>query len=184
VLLGDDAPQFKKIAERYALCWIHEQRHYKKLNPVLERHRYELECIRAEIWVYYDKLKDYKDEPTDEKKKALLDEFDALFGQKTGYDDLDNRLALTCAKKDELLTVLDYPEIPLHNNLSENGLRKIVIKRKISGGVETTEGLKAWENNMTLLGTCKKLGISFYEYMKGVFSKVLAFNLPELIRHS
>jgi hypothetical protein len=32
VLVGDDAGQFKKISERYAFCWIHQERHYKKLH--------------------------------------------------------------------------------------------------------------------------------------------------------
>ena len=77
--------------------------------------------------------------------------------------------------------MLDYPEVPLHNNLSENGLREIVMKRKISGGVETEDGLTAWENNMSILATCKKLGVSFYDFIKGVFSKNIMFDLPLLI---
>lgn len=66
--------------------------------------------------------------------------------------------------------MLDYPEIPLHINLSENGLREIVIKRKINGGVKTNAGIKAWENNMSILATCKKLGVNFYDFMVGVYS--------------
>ncbi len=31
ILLADDAPQFKKIVEELALCWIHEGRHYNRL---------------------------------------------------------------------------------------------------------------------------------------------------------
>jgi hypothetical protein len=182
VLVGDDAPQFKKIARRYALCWVHEERHYKKLTPIIDSHKEELENVRAEIWVYYDKLLDYKEEPTKEKKEKLWKEFDEIFGQRTGYEELNERLKLTFNKKEELLTVLDYPEVPLHNNLSENGLRELVIKRKISGGLESEEGVKAWENNMSILATCKKLGINFYEYMKGVFSKKLQYSLGDLIR--
>ena len=181
VLVGDDAPQFKKITERYALCWIHEERHYKKLNPILEQHKYELECVRAEIWLFYDRLQDYKDDPTEEKKAELWEDFDELFGQKTGYEELDKRMTLTLEKKNELLTVLDYPEIPLHNNLSENGLRELVVKRKINGGVKSVEGLKAWENNLTILETCKKLGVSFYSCMVGVYSKKPSVILPVLI---
>jgi len=181
VLVGDGAPQFKKIALLYALCWIHEERHYKKLLPVLGSHKEALSEARTGIWEYYDKLRDYKDEPTAEKKRKLSKEFDELFLRRTGYDDLDEKLALTYAKKNELLTVLDYPEVPLHNNLSESGLRELVVKRKISGGVKTEEGLKSWENNMTILATCKKLGVSFYDYIKGVFSKNISINLPELI---
>ena len=35
VLLSDDAPQFKKLTEEQALCWIHDARNYKKLEPVV-----------------------------------------------------------------------------------------------------------------------------------------------------
>jgi hypothetical protein len=181
VLVGDDAPQFKKIAKRFMLCWVHEERHYKKLTPVLDCHKEELKRVRDSIWKYYKKLKDYKNNPTEQKKEDLWSAFDELFTQKTGYDALDNRLALTFAKKSELLTVLDYPEVPLHNNLSENGVREMVIKRKISGGVKTEEGAKAWENNMSILATCKKLGVSYYDYMIGVFSKNVTISLPDLI---
>jgi len=181
VLVGDDAPQFKGIARRFALCWVHEERHYKKLNPILSRHIEAVERVRSELWGYYKKLLKYKKNPTEELKDELWDEFDVIFRQETGYEDLDKRLALTFEKKSELLTVLDYPDVPLHNNLSENGVREIVIKRKISGGVETDEGVKAWENNMSILATCKKLGVSFFDFMKGVFSKNIVLNLPDLI---
>ena len=181
VLVGDDAPQFKKIAKRFALCWVHEERHYVKLVPILSKHKAVLKRVRGEIWKYYDRLKDYKKEPTAEKKAALWDEFDVLFGQKTGYEELDNRLSLTLEKKCELLTVLDYPEVPLHNNLSENGVREMVMKRKISGGVKTEDGLKAWENNMSIWATCKKLGINYYDFMIGVFSNKVTINLPKII---
>ena len=38
------------------------------------------------------------------------------------------------SNKDFLLLVLDRPEIPLHNNSSENDLRDYVKKRKIKLG--------------------------------------------------
>ena len=182
VLVCDDAPQFKELARRLMLCWVHEERHYKKMAPVLEVHKQALERIRRQIWDYYKKLADYKENPTEQKKAGLWDEFDLIFKQETEYDDLNRRLALTFAKKDELLTVLDYPDVPLHNNLSENGVREMVIKRKISGGVKTKEGIKAWENNMSISATCKKLGVSFYVYMVGVFSKNSTIDLPAMIR--
>jgi len=33
VLLTDDAPQYNSITKEHQLCWVHEARHYKKLNP-------------------------------------------------------------------------------------------------------------------------------------------------------
>ena len=38
ILLADDAPQFKSITELLGLCWVHDGRHYKKLDPVLVTH--------------------------------------------------------------------------------------------------------------------------------------------------
>jgi len=172
VLVGDDAPQFKTIAEVFALCWIHEDRLYEKLIPILECHQKELERVRGEFWDYYDELKKYKTNPTPEEADRLSSSFDVLFSQRTGYEDLDKRLNLTLKKKDVLLVVLDYPEVPLHNNLSENGIREMVLKRKISGGVETEDGKIALENYMTILATCKKQGISFYEYVKNIFAGI------------
>jgi len=182
VLVGDDAPQFKKIAKRFALCWVHEERHYKKMNPVFLSHHEELERVRREIWDYYDKLKAYKENPTEEGKSELWGNFDVLFGQVTEYEALNDRLKLTLKKKDELLVVLDHPDVPLHNNLSENGVREMVLKRKISGGVKSEKGRKGWENNMTILATCKKLGLSFFEFMTGIFSKRNTIDLPSMVR--
>ena len=48
----------------------------------------------------------YKCNPTTEKADLLSAEFDILFSTKTGYDELDDRIAKSKAKKDELLTVL------------------------------------------------------------------------------
>jgi hypothetical protein len=182
VLVGDDAPQFKSIAQRFALCWVHEERHYKKLNPIFDVHKAELKRVRTQIWDYYEKLAQYKRDPTPESKENLWSEFDTLFGQVTGYEELDRRLQLTLGKKGDLLTVLEYPNTPLHNNLSENGVREIVMKRKISGGVKSDAGIKAWENNMSILATCKKLGVSYFEFMKGVFSGDNSISLKHLIR--
>jgi hypothetical protein len=42
-----------------------------------------------------------------------------------------------------LLRVLDRPEIPLNTNASENDIRVIVTKRKISGGTVSHKGRDA-----------------------------------------
>ena len=49
-------------------------------------------------------------------------------------------LARLARRKNELLRVLERPEIPLHTNASENDLRAWVIKRKISGGTMSADG--------------------------------------------
>ena len=77
---------------------------------------------------------------------------------------------MTRGKKERLLLVLEYPQIPLHNNPAEIALRELVIKRKISIGTRSEDGRVAWENMMSLLDTCRKQGISFFGYLKDIFS--------------
>jgi len=115
-LVCDDAKQFYHITPLRALCWIHEERHYQKLTPFLSHHQKLVDCLRSKIWDYYYELSQYKKNPNQEDKIRLSDLFDEIFFTKTGYDDLDNRIKLTKAKKDNLLVVLDYPDTPLHNN--------------------------------------------------------------------
>ena len=58
---------------------------------------------------------DYKDKPDKELKHKIETDFDKLFIPNTGYFDLDKQIKKTLKNKNELLTVLEYPQIPLHN---------------------------------------------------------------------
>lgn len=165
LLVGDDAPQWTWLTEELALCWVHEGRHYKKLLPTIPMHRDALESFLTEFWTYYDELLAYRAQPTAAERGRLSDAFDVLFGQKTGYWALDERIALTRAKKASLLLVLAHPEIALHNNPAELGARQRVRKRAISFGPRTVEGAKAWDTFMSLAATTKQLGVSFYHYI-------------------
>src|SRR5918993_1275778 len=75
----------------------------------------------------------YKDDPTAIRRTALRQRFDRIFTRVTGFAELDEAVARTHANKDELLLVLDRPDIPLHTNGSENAVRSFVTKRRISG---------------------------------------------------
>ena len=57
ILLADDAKQFHHQTLIRALCWIHEERHYKKLNPYFQAHQKLVEEFRQELWDYYSELK-------------------------------------------------------------------------------------------------------------------------------
>jgi hypothetical protein len=166
LLVCDDAPQFKWLTEELGLCWVHDGRHYKKLIPYIAYHREELERFRGKYWTYYDRLVAYRNNPTLEEKIRLSQEFDELFSTVTGYQALDERIAKTRSKRDELLRVLEHPEIELHNNPAELGARLRVRKRDISFGTRSEAGTKGWDTFMTLAATAKKLGVSFYKYIR------------------
>jgi len=164
-LVCDDAPQFNWLGQEMMLCWVHEGRHYKKLMPVIGLHRKILDDFLKQFWEYYHRLLNYCQNPTVEERLRLETAFDDLFSSHTGYDALDQRIAKTKAKKDSLLLVLQYPELPLHNNASELGVRQRVRKRDVSFGPRTEDGVRAWDTFATLAETAKKLGVSFYHYL-------------------
>jgi hypothetical protein len=166
ILLTDDAPQFDGQTAYHALCWIHEERHYAKLHPYFETHQKRLDDFRSGFWAYYDRLQAYAAAPNEAEKQALSQAFDELFARTTGYAELDHRITLTRAKKSELLVILNFPEVPLENNLAERDLREGVVKRKISYGPRVADGAQAWEVFLTLLATCRKNGVNFFAYLR------------------
>ena len=177
-LVCDDAPQFRAITEELALCWIHEGRHFKKLTPYLPQHQAVLADILKQFWDYYRDLLAYRDQPTAEERSRLDARFDTLFGTVTGYQALDERLALTLDKKPELLLVLAHPELPLHNNPAELGARQRVRKRDVSFGPRSPAGSAAWDTFMTLAATTRKLGVDFAAYLCDRFTR--ANQIPPL----
>ncbi len=166
LLVCDGAPQFTWVTLELALCWVHEGRHYKKLFPYVPQHRQLLDDFLKEFWDFYRQLLAYRQQPTLGERTRLEAQFDTLFATKTGYWTLDERIALTRAKKGSLLMVLEHPEIPLHNNSAELGARQRVRKRKISFGPRVAEGTRAWDTFMSLAGTTRKLGVNFYRYIQ------------------
>ncbi len=181
VILSDDAGQFNILL--HALCWIHAERTINKLVPFNDEQREALEKARTHIWNYYDELKAYKETPSNEKKVELEARFDEIFSSKTCYATLNQALKRLHRNKSELLLVLEFPDIPLHNNLSEGDIREYVKKRKISGSTRSTNGRRCRDTFASLKKTCRKLGVSFWEYLKDrVSGENKIPELGELIR--
>ena len=164
ILLTDGAFQFQLITEHHALCWIHEGRHYKKLNPVLPMHHAALETFRQSFWDFYRQLLAFKKAPDEKEANRLSSAFDELFSRKTEYQDLDDRIASTLEKKGKLLLVLRFPNLPLHNNPAELGARVQARKRDISMQTKNSKGTKSKDSLMTVTETAKKLLVNTYKY--------------------
>ncbi len=177
-LLSDGAPQYKKLTEEQALCWIHDGRDYTKLVPVVPFHKKELQDFRSQYWTYYGKLLQFNQDPSQENADKLSAEFDKLVSTETNYEGLNKLINKTKEIKSELLLTLKYPEIPLHNNAAELGAREQVRKRDVSLHTMTEEGTKANDTFSTIVQTAKKLGVSAYEYFCDRMSK--AFEMPSL----
>ena len=181
-VLSDDAGQF--AIDQHALCWVHAERLVHKLDTFTERQHAAQQFLRALIWWFYADLKAYRCAPDRRQRTALRARFDRIFRRRTGFVTLDRLLKRLHANKQELLLVLDRPQVPLHTNGSERDLRPQVIKRKISGGTRSEAGRDCRDAFLGLLLTCQKLGVSFWEYLGhrlGVPSTKAPY-LPDLVR--
>ncbi len=182
-LICDDAPQFKLLTQTLGLCWVHDGRHYKKLNPVLCENKKILDDFLSQYWSFYQQLKDYKNLPTNSEKNVLTRKFDELFSTHTDYDLLNERIAKTLTKRTELLVCLEQPELPLHNNASELAARVQARARDVSLHTKSEAGTNIKDSMMTISQTAKKLGVSTYEYIRDRVSESFEMtSLAELIQ--
>ncbi len=166
VMLSDGAYQYKYILGKDCECWVHQIRHYKKLEPKERRFRRDLNTFMKKWKTFYKGLLKYKKRPTKRERRRLEKWFDKLFSEETGYEALNDLKSKTLAKKDLLLLVLDCPWIPLHNNDTEGCIRKVVIQRNIQHKHDTWEGARVNDLYLSLMETCRKLGVSFGEYLR------------------
>jgi len=163
-ILSDGAGQFNLL--HHGLCWVHAERALRRLAGSTAQHRQNIAEMQDVLWTYYRQLQAYRQAPTAEAKQTLEEGFDQLFGRcYRHHASLNIVLQQFRNRKAELLRVLDCPELPLHNNASETDIREYVTRRKISGTTRSEAGRQARDTLVGLKKTCRKLGISFWQYL-------------------
>lgn len=181
VVVSDDAGQFNVLI--HALCWIHAERTIEKIIPYSDQAAADLDNIKEQIWSLYQDLKRYKENPNKKDKRRIELLFDDIFSSTTHSATLNQALKRLLLNKDELLLALRRPDIPLHNNSAENAIREYVKKRKISGGTRSDTGRRARDTFISLKKTCRKLGLSFWQYLNDRVSGLGKIpSLPDLIK--
>jgi hypothetical protein len=159
------------------LCWIHEIRHYKKLFPFFNPHQKLQNKILTQWSTFYHLAKHYGESPPEErpkKRRQIEKRFEQITGQTTGYDLLDKQLKLTKKKRNRLLTFLDHPELPIHNNQCEQDIREFVIMRKISGGTKSYRGDNSLIRHLSVIQTAQKQGLDVFQTLQGLLTGKLS----------
>ena len=181
VILSDDAGQFNVLL--HALCWIYANRAIDTIIAFTDQAQKDLDSVKDQVWQLYEGLKTYKQNPRPKDKKRLNTMFDDIFTQATSSAVLNLALKRIYNNKSELLLVLERPDIPLHNNGAENAIREYVKRRKISGGTRSNTGRQCRDTFTSLKKTCRKLGVSFWQYLKDRIENIgLIPDLQELVR--
>ena len=182
IVLSDGAKQFAILV--HALCWVHMERSLRRLNGVTAQQRQEIEQVQDTLWAYYRELKAYQEQPTPQDSERLEARFDEIFEQRYPHHyGLNLVMQQFCAHKQELLRVLDAPQVPLHTNAAETDLREYVTRRKISGGTRHDNGRRARDTFTGLKKTCRKLAYSFWQYLLSrIKGDATVPYLPDVIR--
>lgn len=181
-ILSDGARQFNLL--NHGLCWVHIERGLKKLSGHSQGQRQDIAEMQDLLWKYYQQLRQYKENPNEILKSELWQRFDQIFGRcYRDKTELNAVLHQIREHKIELLQVLDCPQLPLHNNAAETDIREYVTRRKISGGTRSEAGRVARDTFVGLKKTCRKLGVSFWEFlMSRIHCNDEVPLLPDVIR--
>ena len=160
------------------------ERSLRRLNGVTKQQRIEIEQVQNTLWGYYRELKAFQAQPTSQERERLEERFEEIFGQRYPHHyGLNLVMQQFCAHKNELLRVLDFPQLPLHPLAAENDIREYVTRRKISGGTRHDNGRMARDTFTGLKKTCRKLALSFWQYLLSRFTgdETVPY-LPDVIR--
>lgn len=165
-LVSDDAPQFNNLYDSHILCWYHEMRHYKELSPIIKEHEDQLKAFFTEVKSIYKVFKKWILTREEDIREHIFKWFNEFFQKKSGYKLLDDRKNLTFKKMEKMLAALwTEVKVPLQNNESERDIRGRKLKLKISLFDKTWAGADARDLYISLKQTCRKNGVSFYQFL-------------------
>ena len=185
-MVTDAGPEYKDITDHRAMCWLHEERLYKKMVPKITIHQKAVDKVIGQIWIFYKRLLEFKEccaGGQKRRRKGLIKDFDKIFTQRTIYDELNKKIENTFSRKEKLLRVLYFPDLPLHNNLAELAIRRKVRKRDISLHTMSAQGTRAQDAFMSVVETAAKLGVNALDYLYDrITGKYAMDSLADLIR--
>jgi hypothetical protein len=79
-----------------------------------------------------------------------------------------------------LTRFLDNPQIDIDNNASEREIKDFVLARKNFLFAGSDRGGKAAAIHMSLIASCKRVGINPVEYLTDVFTRINSLKTSEL----
>jgi transposase len=115
------------------------------------------------------------------KLKKLHDRVDTLLEWENPNPILKNILKKVKRQREYILTFVEHPNAESHNNFSEYLIKKGVLKRKVSGGSTSFEGLFTFAVLISIYQTCYLRKISAYDYLMKSLKKYIKTGSPMLL---
>lgn len=79
---------------------------------------------------------------------------------------------------DKILTFLSDPDLPFHNNSSEQAIRNAKLHKKVSGGFRSERGARRHAVLLSIVETCKKRKMDILASLKLMLQGRLSFQAP------
>lgn len=175
---------------KIAGCWAHARRPYadilksaKKITGK-EKDRTTIagEAL-ARIQEIYDKDKELKELPAEERRRLRNEQirplvgayFEWVKGERAGAvkgSAIGKALQYSINQEEYLKRFLDDPDIPLDNNRAERAIRNFTIGRKNWVMIDTIHGAKSSAMLYSLAETAKANGLKPYEYFEYLLSEI------------
>jgi transposase len=93
---------------------------------------------------------------------------------------LGEAIAYTLKRWPALLVYLEHPFVEISNNASERSIKPLVLSRKNWLFTGSEEGGHTAATIMSLIETCKRLGINPFEYMKDLLTRFPSAKTSEI----
>jgi len=143
---------------------------YLKLRRIL-RDGERLQKLREQIG----------EEVFERRLKRLKKRLEDLLNWPNPNDILKEIIKKVKRQQPRILTFVEHPDAPCHNNYGEFLIRLGVLKRKISGGSVSAEGANAYAILLSIYVTCRLRKISFPKYMKESLRYYIRTGTPMLL---
>lgn len=170
VLVRDDYGGYKKLPLKHQSCWAHLLRVSKEAasDPKASE---EAKKLHEHLKNTYKELSDILEMPFNKEERS---KYFAIYSRKitdiiyTIYKAKDAKEVKTriVNQNKNLITALNYEDVPLTNNLAERCIRPFVIARKMSGGSRSHEGAKTQAVNMSIFQTTKMRNLPLIPTLK------------------
>jgi len=170
ILVHDDYGGYQKIPMLHQSCWAHLIRVCREAasRPAASQ---EILTLNEEVKALYRELACAVSEPFEQR---LREKQHASFRARIVsivhcvYSSRDAQKIQTRIRhqKDNLLTALLHPNVPLTNNHAERQIRPLVVTRKISGGSQSLRGARTHAVLMSLIQTISLKGQNFSTELK------------------
>lgn len=166
VLVTDGYNVYKHFPVRQR-CWAHLSRELKTLTKEVPEARLQYERLAK----LYEHLKVLKEQQPDEAQ--IQEAKDELFNIASCLQTIrgaKKAATLILNGGDNWFTALYYHGVPLDNNLSERGLRELVLLRKNIGCYRNDKGKKWINNTLSVLQTWKLQNKNRYQELQKIAS--------------